>query len=85
MRVLYKKRFEREFKRLDEKVKLAFLKRLELFAENRSHPLLRNHPVDAAFPGCRSINISGDLRAIFREERDVVIFMHIGTHAQLYK
>ena len=85
MRVLYKKRFEREFKRLDEKVKLAFSERLELFVQDKFHPLLRNHAVDAAFPGCRSINISGDLRAIFREEGDVVIFMHIGTHSKLYK
>jgi addiction module RelE/StbE family toxin len=85
MRVLYKKRFEKEFKKLDEKVKLAFLKRLELFAENRYDRLLRNHLVDVVFPGCRSINISGDLRAIFREEGDVVIFLHIGTHSQLYR
>ena len=84
MRIIYKKHFEKEFKKLEAKIKLAFLKRLEMFEQNKFHPLLRNHPVDGVFPNCRSISITGDLRAIFQEEGDSIIFIHIGTHSELY-
>lgn len=85
MLIRYKKHFEKEFKNLDAKTKTAFIQRLEIFQRNKFHPFLRNHSVDTAFPNCRSISISGDLRAIFHEDGEIVTFIHISTHAQLYE
>ena len=35
--------------------------------------------------GCRSINITGDLRTLYETDRDRFIFIRIGTHGELYK
>jgi mRNA-degrading endonuclease YafQ of YafQ-DinJ toxin-antitoxin module len=45
---------------------------------------LNNHSVDTAFADCRSINVTGDYRAIFHENKETVTFMTIGTHSELY-
>lgn len=62
-----------------------FDERLRLFLVNEKDPLLRLHPLRGKFGGYYSINVSGDLRALFyREGDEVVIFALIGTHSQLY-
>jgi mRNA-degrading endonuclease YafQ of YafQ-DinJ toxin-antitoxin module len=58
--------------------------RLEIYLKDPRNPLLNNHSVSKAFPGRRSINITGDYRAIFREYGDCAVFTMIGTHSQLY-
>ena len=84
MFVEYDKSFIKALDKMPPGIEERFYNRLFLFRENSTHPLLRNHSVDPAYPGCRSINITGDYRAIFREEDSVVTFLHIGTHSQLY-
>ena len=84
MRIRYKKRFEKDFKKLPPKIREQFFDRLEIFIADKFNIALNNHSVDKAFPDCRSINISGDYRAIFSEEYDSVIFLNIGTHSELY-
>jgi len=80
-----RKYFEKKYSKLPNKIKDAFKERRNLFLENMYNPILDNHLVDKAYPGCRSIDITGDYRAIFFEEGDVITFIAIGTHAQLYK
>jgi addiction module RelE/StbE family toxin len=84
MRVTYKKQFDKDFKKLPLKIREQFYERLDLFLQDKFDKTLNNHPVDKAFPGCRSINVSGDYRAIFQEDGDTVIFITIGTHSELY-
>ena len=49
------------------------------------HPLLHNHSVEPAYPNWRSINITGDYRALYEVLKEgSVVFMKIGTHADLY-
>ena len=79
------KNFKKQFKKIPLKVQEQFFERLDLFVSNKFHPLLNNHPVDAAYPGWRSINITGDYRALYEPKDDnFVVFMKIGTHSQLY-
>ncbi|MBI2330404.1 type II toxin-antitoxin system mRNA interferase toxin, RelE/StbE family [Candidatus Daviesbacteria bacterium] len=59
--------------------------RLELFIINQFHPQLNNHSLTGKYKGNRSINITGDWRAIYSEEKDSVIFELLGTHSQLYR
>lgn len=84
MKVYYEKQFIKAFKKLLPKNKERFYERLEIFIKNKYDSILDNHPVDRVYPGCRSIDITGDYRAIFFDDGAVVTFVAIGTHAQLY-
>lgn len=84
MIIRYHRLFEKDFDKLPRNVQLKFYERLDLFVGNKFHPLLNNHSVDRSYPGCRSINITGDYRAIFKELGDTIFFMRIGTHSELY-
>lgn len=82
----YHKSFLKTFDRLPEKIKDKFYERLRLFSLEPFHPLLNNHSVDSAYPGWRSINITGDYRALYElKNENIVVFMKIGTHSELYK
>lgn len=70
-------------------IKIAFRESLELFQEDTEHQVLRNHPLKEQFTGYRSIDVTNDYRAIFREVQAgkirVIIFYYLGTHKQLYE
>ncbi len=85
MKVRYHSRFLKVFRKLPAKVHDRFFARLSLFQLEPFHPLLNNHSVEAAYPGWRSINVTGDYRALFEiTGDDAVLFMKIGTHSELY-
>ena len=85
MRIRYHKRFLKTFQKLPGKVQEQFFERLELFQREPFHRLLHNHSVEPAYPNWRSINITGDYRALYEvQEEGAVIFMKIGTHSELY-
>lgn len=84
MRISLHRSFEKKFARLPKNVKKRFKERRDLFLENPSNPILNNHSVEKRFPGCRSINITGDYRAIFKTQETTVIFINIGSHSDFY-
>lgn len=84
MRVRFHKKFIKRLAKLPVKVEDAFYARLEIFRTNKFDSILNNHSVDKVFPNRRSINITGDYRAIFEDNDDNVIFITIGTHSELY-
>jgi len=84
MIIRYHRLFEKDFDKLPRNVQLKFYERVELFRTGTFHPLLNNHSVEKRFPGCRSINVTGDYRAIFSERGDTALFVRIGTHSELY-
>jgi len=81
MQVVFHKTFVKEFSKLPKKIQQKFDERLELFAENKFSEVLNNHSVAKKFPGCRSVNVTGDYRAIFKDEEAIVTFITIGTHS----
>ena len=88
-RIEYSRKFLKQLKKSPLAIKAAFRKRLGLFLKEPFHPQLNNHALTGRYSSYRSINITGDWRAIFSEYADktgeVVIFEVIGTHSQLYK
>ena len=85
MRVSLHKNFEKRFAKLDHKIKIAFLKRKDLLVADLFHPLLNNHKLGKEWSGCRSINITGDYRAIYiLIDENHIEFLTIGTHHELY-
>jgi addiction module RelE/StbE family toxin len=65
-------------------IKKAFLECFSLFHVEPFHPALRNHPLKGKYAGFRSIDITGDWRALYREETERIIFVELGTHKELY-
>jgi len=85
MHILFAKQFRKTYGRLPKSLKKQSDERLLLFEKEPFHQLLNNHPLHDPYIGCRSINITGDYRAIFYYEHpDVVRFIAIGTHHELF-
>jgi len=76
--------FNKNYKKLTLKVKLQFKVRRDIFLQNPSNPILNDHPLYGEYDGYKSINITGDYRAIYQLVGEVVIFVRIGTHSELF-
>ena len=86
MIIRFHKNFEKQFKKLQKSEKEKFKQRADIFLKDEFNPILNNHPLKGEYLGYRSINITGDLRAIYKPKgRDVMIFVAIDTHSNLYK
>ena len=86
MKIKFSNNFVKSYNRAPEKIRKSFDLRLKLFIQDKNYPLLKNHKLRGKLSGYRSINISGDWRAIFKEEEDgnLIFFLLLGTHSQLY-
>ncbi len=85
MRYLFHRDFEKQLNKLSSSTREKFYERLQLFLENPFHPQLHTHPLRGKHEGSYSINITGDIRAIYSVvTEDVYEFGAIGTHHQLY-
>ncbi len=76
--------FDKQYSRLNPKIKQQFKERLGRFSANPFDVTLKNHPLKGKYKHCRSINITGDIRAVYTVEDGSVVFGFIGTHSQLY-
>ena len=85
MTIRYGKAFKKHYKLLPAKTRAQIDDRLRLFAKNPRDPRLRLHPLKGELAGYHSINISGDLRAVFKKDGAGILFALVGTHSQLYK
>ena len=81
----YSKKFIKQYSKQSSQIKDKFIERQGLFVTNLFHPLLNNHRLSGEYAGCRSINITGDIRAVFEElSENHVEFVAIGSHSELY-
>lgn len=86
MKILLHKNFEKNYKKLKEPEKEAFKERRNIFLKNQFESILNNHPLGGKYKGYRSINITGDLRVIFKVlSEEMAYFITINTHSNLYK
>lgn len=84
MIILYHKEFLRSFRKLPLKIKAKFKERLTLFVEDEFDPTLNNHSLKGKYEGYRSINVTGDIRAVFKRNKNEAIFVYIDSHSNLY-
>jgi len=89
MRIEFLKQFRGEVAKLDQARSDQLHERLVLFIQQPNHPFLRTHPLKGKLKGRWSINITGDIRAIYRIFRnknkdDIIQFVRLGTHSELY-
>lgn len=86
MRLDFHRHFDRQYKKLSGSKQKQFRSQLGLFISNQNSAALNNHALKGKYLGYRSINVSGDLRAIFiQHSKKHIEFVYIGTHSQLYK
>lgn len=90
MKIKFGRRFAKQYEKADQRIKEAVKKRIDIFRTNPFHPLLNNHQLTGNYLGYRSINVTGDWRALYtklidEEDETLVTFEILGTHSQLYK
>lgn len=85
MIVRFHRDFEKRYKKLKAGEKNKFKKRLKIFLQDEFNSILNNHPLKGKYKGYRSINITGDLRAVYKRiNKKAVVFAVIDTHSNLY-
>ena len=85
MRISTHRNFERQVKKLRVSEQRRLIQRLELFRADPNSPILNNHALKGRGEGHFSINITGDIRAIYRlPQKDVALFLKVDTHSNLY-
>lgn len=88
MDIKYTKNYKKSFSKLDSNIKNKAINRIELFKKDPFLKELNNHSLSWKLKDFRSINITWDFRAIFRElsnwTYEFVEFVSIWTHSQIY-
>ena len=85
MTITYSRVFKKMFKKKDAWVQDKFKERLSLFIQDKNHPSLNSHSLSGIWDGCKSINITGDFRAVYEELGGGHFeFVAVGTHGELY-
>ena len=85
MIVIIHRKFKKQYKKLNQNEQQRTKERLAIFQNNKFDMILNNYPLKGDYKNYNSINITGDLRAIYRtDENDSYIFVKLGTYSQLY-
>lgn len=85
MEFYYSSTFKKQYKKLPVKVQEQFKARLVLFVVEQNNPQLHVHKLQGGQNGLWSVNVTGDIRAIFDRSYDgVIVFETIGSHSELY-
>lgn len=85
MKIKLHKNFEKGYKRLTSVQQKKFKERRNLFLQDEFDPILNSHSLKGKYLGYRSINITGDLRVIYKSVgENEVIFIAIDSHSNLY-
>lgn len=88
MTVKYSPSFLKTFKKVDVRIRKSFKEKILLFSKNPNDSELNNHELREEYKGYRSINITADYRALYKErkiaEETVANFEILSTHEELY-
>ena len=85
MTIQYMPKFKKQYKKLPVKFQNQFDKRIKLFVVDSTNPKLRVHSLKGKFAGHWSMDISGDIRALYlKRDEELIIFALIGIHSHLY-
>jgi addiction module RelE/StbE family toxin len=83
--IQYLPKFKKQYKKLPKRIQDQFDEKIALFEIDPTLPVLKVHPLKGNFRGYWSMNVNGDVRALYIMTGDsIVIFALIGTHSQLY-
>lgn len=81
----FNKKFKKQYKKLLANEREKCDERLVLFMRDPYNRVLDNHALGGKYKGYRSIDITGDLRALFEPiGEDIAYFIMLNTHSNLY-
>jgi len=79
------RQFDKQFSKLNPKLKLRFKSRVVKLMIAPTTRELNNHSLTGKYRGYNSINVTGNVRALYYlRDRSTIVFAFIGTHSQLY-
>ncbi len=88
MRVKYSPAFILVAKKVDVRIRKSLRESLTTFIRNPNDLELDNHDLTDEWLGYKSIDVTADWRAIYKEIREgdqvIAYFIALGTHQQLY-
>lgn len=84
MKIDFHRIFTKQYNKLPQKIQTQFDIRFRIFIQNKYDPILNNHTLSGKYEGYRSINVSGNIRALYKIENNKIIFSLIGSHSELY-
>jgi len=61
-----------------------FESRYDLFAEDQTNPVLKDHALGGKMLGSRAFSITGSIRVVYYIHEGMAYFENIGTHNQVY-
>lgn len=88
MKVLFDRNFYRQYKKADVRIQNSVDESIRILRKNPNNPQLNNHLLHEPYQNLRSIDITSDYRALYKEvvtEKDTIAyFVALGTRDQLY-
>ena len=85
MTIQYLSKFKKQYKKVPLKFQQQFDNQIRLLKSDSTNPKLRIHPLKGKFAGYWSMNVNGDIRALYlMRGKTIIIFALIGTHSELY-
>lgn len=85
MQISFSNKFKKQYKKLSIYIKDKFNERLLIFSKDKNNFILNNHKLHGKFKNFKSIDITGDIRAVYEEMGESFIhFVSIGSHSKLY-
>lgn len=85
MRISFSKQFAKQRDKAPCSIQKTISRKLELFIKDPHNKQFNNHVLKGKLKFYRSIDITGDWRALYRQEGDLIFFTALGTHSRLYK
>lgn len=77
--------FKKSYKKLRQTYRQKCDERVALFAIDPFNPVLNNHLLSGEYKEYRSINITGDLRALYQPiSKNKAFFIIVDTHSNLF-
>jgi len=84
MHIQFHRNFKKQYKKLPKKFQRQFVERLSILQKNPKSQLLNVHKLHGKFYMYWSMNVNSDVRALFVDEKDTIVFQKIGTQSELY-
>jgi len=84
MQYITSKQFDKKFSKFPKKIKDNAIQQFEIFLVDPIDINLNNHKLHGKWSKYRSINITGNIRAIYIQNGEISRFIDIGSHSELY-
>jgi len=85
MNIVFHKDFEKQVKKSPAGIRVKIKEKITLFRDDQFNIVLNNHALQGKFTGYRSINVTGDIRMIYKMlDLETAFFVKLGSHSKLY-